>query len=122
MFSSQLIEIADKVFRNRDTEIEKKYEKRYKDEQRRTDERFAMLAAALGRSSGDVSTAKAKKTPLAPRSGQPSNRSQLRPRAPLQPNQCARSRGFGHWKNECPKGRRENKSLPVAELTNIETE
>ncbi|OWK08347.1 hypothetical protein Celaphus_00010883 [Cervus elaphus hippelaphus] len=42
-----LIEIADKVFWNRDTEKEKKYEKRYKDEQRRTDERFAMLAARL---------------------------------------------------------------------------
>ena len=96
MSSSQLIEIADKVFWNRDKEIEKKYEKRYKDEQRRTDERFAMLAAALGKSPGDFSSAKAKKTPLASRSGQPSNRSQLRPRAPLQPNQRARCRGFGH--------------------------
>ena len=120
MSSSQLIEIADKVFRNRDTE--KKYEKRYKDEQRRTDERFAMLAAALGKSPGDFSSAKAKKTPLASRSGQPSNRSQRRSWAPLQPNQCARCRGFGHWKNECPEGRRENKPLPVAELTNIEPE
>ena len=62
MSNSQLIEIADKVFRNRDMEIEKKYEKRYKDEQR-TDERFAMLAAALGKSPGDFSTAKAKKPP-----------------------------------------------------------
>ncbi|OWK01980.1 hypothetical protein Celaphus_00018997, partial [Cervus elaphus hippelaphus] len=35
---SQLIGIADKVFWNRDTEIEKKYKKRYKDEQRRTEE------------------------------------------------------------------------------------
>ena len=63
MSSSRLIEIADKVFQNRDTEIEKKYEKRYKDEQRRTDERFAMLAAALGKSSEDFSTAQAKKPP-----------------------------------------------------------
>lgn len=62
MSSSQLIEIADKVFWNRDTEIEKKYEKMYKDEQR-TDERFAMLAAELGKSSEDFSTAKAKKPP-----------------------------------------------------------
>ena len=53
MSSSQLIEIADKVFRNRDMEIEKTYEKRYKDEQRRTHERFAMLAAVLGKSSED---------------------------------------------------------------------
>lgn len=84
-----------------------------------------MLAAALGKSSEDFFTAEAKKPPLIPlasRSGQPSNRSQRRPRAPLQPNQCARSRGFGHWKNEYPEGRRENKSLPVAELINIETE
>ena len=63
MSSSQLTEIAGKVFRNRDTEIEKKYEKSYKDEQRRTGERFAMLAAALGKSSEDFSTAKAKKPP-----------------------------------------------------------
>ena len=89
MSSSQLIEIANKVFWNRDMEIEKKYEKRYKDEQRRTDERFAMLAAALGKSPGDFSTTNAKKPPLASRSGQPSNWSQRRPRAPLQPNQYA---------------------------------
>ena len=56
MSSSQLTEIAGKVFRNRDTEIEKKYEKSYKDEQRRTGERFA-------KSSEDFSTAKAKKPP-----------------------------------------------------------
>ena len=55
MSSSQLTEIADKVFQNRDTEKEKKYEKRYKDEQRRTNGRFAMLAAALGKSSKDFS-------------------------------------------------------------------
>ena len=122
MSSPRLIEIADKVFWNRDKEIEKKYEKRYKDEQRRTDKRFAMLAAALGKSSEDFSSAQAKKPPLASRSGQPSNWSQRRLRAALQPNQCAQCRGFGHWKNECPEGRRENKSLPVAELTNIETE
>ena len=65
MSSSQLIEIADKVFWNRDTEIEKKYEKRYKDEKRRTEKRFAMLAAALGKSSKDFSTAKGKKPSLA---------------------------------------------------------
>lgn len=35
----------------------------YKDEQRRTDERFAMLAAVLGKSSEDFSTAEAKKDP-----------------------------------------------------------
>ena len=122
MSSSQLIQIAGKLFWNRDMEIEKKYKKRYKDKQRGTDERFAMLAAALGKSSEDFFIAKAKKPPLASRSGQPSNRSQQRPRAPLQPNQCARCHGFSHWKNECPEGRRENKPLLVAKLTNIENE
>ena len=53
MSSSQLIQIAGKLFWNRDMEIEKKYKKRYKDKQRGTDERFAMLAAALGKSSED---------------------------------------------------------------------
>ena len=81
-----------------------------------------MLAAALGKSSEDFSTTKAKKPPLALRSRQPSNQSQQRPWAPLQPNQCAQCHGFGHWKNECPGGRRDNKPLPDAELTNIETE
>ena len=38
----------------------------YKDEQRRTDERFAMLAAALGKSSEDFFTAEAKKPPPSP--------------------------------------------------------
>ena len=63
MPSSQLIEITDKVFQNRDTEMEKKYEKRYKDEQKRTEDRFAMLAVALGKSSEDFSTTKGKKPP-----------------------------------------------------------
>ena len=103
MSSPRLIEIADKVFQNRDMKIEKKYEKRYKDEQRRTDERFAMLAAALGKSSEDFSSAQAKKPPLASRSGQPSNWSQRRLRAALLPNQCVRCRGFGHWKMSAQK-------------------
>ena len=63
MPSSQLIEITDKVFQNRDTEMEKKYEKRYKDEQKRTEDRFAMLAVALGKPSEDFSTTKGKKPP-----------------------------------------------------------
>ena len=84
MSSSQLTEIADKVFQNRDTEIEKKYEKRYKKEQKRTDQRFAMLAAALGKSI----LGPPGKLP-APGTGQPFSQSQRRPGAPLQPNQCA---------------------------------
>ena len=47
-------------------------------ERKRTDKRFAMLAAALGRSI------------LGPLEGQSFNRSQWRPQAPLQPNQCGR--------------------------------
>ena len=53
-------------------------------ELKRTYKRFAMLAAALGKSiSGPP------KTSCAPGTGQSFNRSQQRPQAPLQPNQCA---------------------------------
>lgn len=79
-----------------------------------------MLAAALGKSSEDF-PAEAKKDPLPSpaESGQPS----AGPNGGhgLHYSVNRRSRGFGHWKNEYPEGRR-NKSLPVAELINIETE
>ena len=51
--------------------------------------------------------------------GQSFNWSQGRPRAPLQPNQC--SRAFGHWKNECPKARKEEEAPAVVGLTDVET-
>lgn len=52
MSSSQLIEIAKKVFRNRDVEAKKETEKRRREDTKRADQRFAVLAAALGRPAG----------------------------------------------------------------------
>ena len=49
MSSSQLVEIANKVFRTRDMETEKKNEKRYKDEQRRTERGFQCWLLRLER-------------------------------------------------------------------------
>ena len=39
---------------------------------------------------------------------------------PLQPNQCARCRGFGHWKDECPKARKEEEAPAVVGLADLE--
>ena len=52
MSSSQLIEIANKVFRNRDVEAKKETEKRRREDTKRADQTFAMLAVALGRPAG----------------------------------------------------------------------
>ena len=93
MTSSQIIEITDKVFRNRDMETKGGVEKRRREDSKRADQRVAALATAL---------------PRPPRS--PVNWSQLhsrpstrRPRAALQPNQHAQCWGFSHWKKECPQ-------------------
>ena len=40
--------------------------------------------------------------------------------ASLQPDQCARCGGFGHWKNECPKARKEEEAPAVVELADLE--
>ena len=50
MTHSQLIEITDKVFRNRDMEIKRGVEKRRREDNKRAGQRVAVLAAALGRS------------------------------------------------------------------------
>ena len=52
MTTSQIIEIADKVFRNRDVEAKKETEKRRREDTKRADQTFAMLAVALGRPAG----------------------------------------------------------------------
>ena len=49
MTSLQIIQIADKVFRNRDTEAKREAEKKRRENSKRTDQRIAVLAAALGR-------------------------------------------------------------------------
>ena len=39
---------------------------------------------------------------------------------PLQPNQYARCQAFGHWKNECPKTRKEEETPAVVRLADLE--
>ena len=74
-----------------------------------------MLAAALGKSiSGPPENL------LCPR-----DRTVLQPvptEAParLQPNQCAWCRDLGHWKNECPKARKEKEAPVVVGLAHLE--
>ena len=73
-------------------------------EQKRTHKRFAMLAAALGKSiSGPPENL------LCARDRTVLQLVPTRPRAPLQPNQCARCRALGHWKNECLRQGRKRK-------------
>ena len=84
-------------------------------EGKRTDKRFTVQAAALGKSiSGPPENL------LCPR-----DRTVLQPvpreaPGPLQPNQCARCRAFGHWKNECPKARKEEEAPTVVGLADLE--
>ena len=117
MTGLQTIEIADKVFRNRDMETKREVEKRRREDNKRADQRVTVLAAALG---GSLSR------PLQPslNKNQPHGRpSTRRPRASLQPNQCARCRGFSHWKNECPQNSRgKDLASAVIGLARPETE
>ena len=86
-------------------------------ERKRRGKRFAMLAAALGKSiSGPPENL------LCPRDRTVLQLVPTRPRAPLQPNQCARCRALGHWKNECLRQGRKRKRPHdiVLVLPNIE--
>lgn len=49
MTSTQIIEIANQVFKNRDVEAKKKAEKKRREENKRADQRMVLLAEALGR-------------------------------------------------------------------------
>ena len=117
MTGLRIIEIADKVFRNRDMETKREVEKRQREDNKRADQKVIVLAAALG---GSLSK------PLQPslNQNQPHGRpSTRRPRAALQPNQCARCWGFGHWKNECPRNSRgKDLASAVIGLARLETE
>ena len=74
-----------------------------------------MLAAALGKSiSGHLENLIC-----------PTDRRALQPvpteaPGPLQPNQCAWFGAFGHWKNECPKARKEEEAPAVVGLADLE--
>ena len=82
-------------------------------ERKRTDKRLTVLAAALGKSiSGPPENL------ICPR-----DKTVLQPvpreaPGPLQPNQCARA--FGHWKDECPKARKEEEAPAVVGLADLE--
>ena len=84
-------------------------------EGKRTDKRLTVQAAALGKSiSGPPENL------ICPR-----DRTVIQPvpreaPGPLQPNQCARCRAFGHWKNECPKARKKEKAPKVVGLAGLE--
>ena len=50
MTTSQIIEIADKVFRNRDVEAKKEADKKQREDNKRTNQRTMVVATTLGRS------------------------------------------------------------------------
>ena len=89
MTSSQIIEITDKVFRNRDMEIKRGVEKRRREDNKRAAQTVAVLASALPRPPW----------PPVNWSHPHSKPSTRRPRAALQPNQCTECWDFGQWKN-----------------------
>ena len=39
---------------------------------------------------------------------------------PIIANQCARCQAFGHWKNECPKARKEEEAPAAVGLADLE--
>ena len=84
-------------------------------EQNRTDKRFAMLAAALGKSISGPS-----ENLLCPRDRKVLQPVPIEAPAPVQPKQCAQCQGFGHWKNECPKARKEEEAPAVVGLADLE--
>ena len=81
--ATKLLEIANKVFINRDQVARRDAEKRMK-------QKVTLLAAALSK-------------PVPPM-GPPRRGQGTRPgkRSPLEHDQCAYCKEKGHWKNECP--------------------
>ena len=83
-------------------------------ERKRTDKRFTMLAAALGKSiSGPLEN-------LCPR-----DRKVLQPvpaeaPGPVTVKPVRWCRAFGHWKNECPMARKEEEAPAVVGLADLE--
>ena len=60
------------------------------------------------------------KLPLSHGQDSPSTGPSGGPGALLQPNQCAWCRAFGHWKNECPKARKEEEAHAAVGLADLE--
>ncbi|KAK1330409.1 hypothetical protein QTO34_010598 [Cnephaeus nilssonii] len=82
--ASELLEVANKLFINRDRAAKKEAEERLK-------QKATLIAAAVKESSSQTD----KKGKQEPR---PGGR-----RTNLKGDQCAHCKDFGHWKNECPK-------------------
>ena len=74
-----------------------------------------MLAAALGKSILDPP-----ENLVCPRDRTVLHPVPMEALAPLQPNQCAWCQAFGHWKNECPKARKEEEAPAVVGLAGLE--
>lgn len=86
MTSTQIIEIANKVFKNRDVEAKKKAEKKRREENKRADQRMVLLAEALGRPLLGPSSIP---PPPLNQPWSPGKPPTSKPRITLQPNQCA---------------------------------
>ena len=86
MTSSQIIEIADKVFRNRDVEAEKEADEEQREGNKRADQRTVVLATALGR---PLPGSSPKPPPSLNWGCSPGKPPARKPRTALQPNQCA---------------------------------
>ncbi|XP_069320312.1 uncharacterized protein [Eulemur rufifrons] len=92
---TQLMEVAQKVYVNRDRTTQREKDQKMK-------QKAALLAAALGRPDP------------AKRSGPPREGGPRR-RGTLKPDQCPYCKEFGHWKHECPNKRNHpppNRNLP----------
>lgn len=82
---TQLLEVANKVFRNCDNIAKQEADKRMR-------QKVTLLAAALQQNTNQRKTV-----------GQMRNPTQ--PRRTLRKDQCAYCKEMGHWKNECPNWR-----------------
>ncbi|VFV29156.1 Hypothetical predicted protein, partial [Lynx pardinus] len=87
---TQLIEVANKVFMNREVAANREAERGLK-------KKATFLAAAL-------------KETDATKMGRPQPPKGGNPRAPLAKDQCAYCKEKGHWKNECPNRKGPSKS------------
>ncbi|KYO47838.1 hypothetical protein Y1Q_0019880 [Alligator mississippiensis] len=92
---SELVEIAYKVYGNRDQVAERKEEKHGQ-------KQMAMLAAALSK---NPSSGRGRKE--APEGGK------KRGKGRLQPDECAYCREKGHWKKDCPRKDKKKETQPL---------
>ncbi|XP_060105134.1 uncharacterized protein LOC132578666 [Heteronotia binoei] len=92
---SQLLEIAQKVFVNREQEAKRAEDKKIK-------MKAALLAAAIGECTGNQGPREGRRARSGPRPQTgPAGPGPMRP--PLARNECAFCRELGHWRESCPK-------------------